>query len=219
MGRVDEFARVDEGVRETAYGLEGGASVGEPVDGDAGPVDALDDDEEVGVGLREEPVAEVLGGAEPVVVVAEAPVGVVPDVAADLVVEVRAHDTLVVPVAAGHEQPVVLPLRGGPARVPALVAVHSAAPTGGVGVVVEDDREAGVGESAHDGVVHLERGAPPQAGVGGDGVVGDGARVVDHLVGEGQPDAVDPELLETGDDLGHGCAVEAERYPVCVLPA
>ena len=40
---------------------------------------------------------------------------------------------------------------------------------------------------------------------------------MDHLVGEGQPDAVDPDLPEARDDLGHRGAVEAERDAVGVL--
>src|SRR5690606_39226104 len=217
VGGVAQFPGVDEGVGEVAGRFQGGAPVREAVDGEAGPVDALDDDQQVRVGLGEDAVGDPLRGGEPVVPVAEPPVRVVPDGPAHLVVQVGSHHAVVVPVAAGHEQPVVLPLGGGAARVPAFVAVHPAAPAGGVGVVVEDHREAGGGQFTHHRVVHLQRGPAAQGRVGGDGVVGDGRGVVDHLVGERQPDAVDPDLPEARDDLGHGGAVQAERDAARVL--
>ncbi len=143
--------------------------------------------------------------------VAEAPVGVVEGVAADLVVEVGADHARVVAVAAGQEHPVVGPLGGGAAAVPALVAVEAAAPAGGDGVVVEDDGEAAVGQRRDDGVVDLERGLPAQRRIGGDGTVRDGGGGAEHLVGEGQPDAVEAEGAEVGEQGGQGHPVQAER--------
>ncbi len=214
---VHQLAGVDQGVGEVADRGEHRAAVAERRGGDAVPVDALHDDEQVRGGLQD-PVSGLLEGGVLVVGVAQAPVGVVPGVAADLVAQVGADHPLVGPVPVGHEDPVVLPLRGRLAAVPALVSVQAAAEAVAGGVVVEDDREAVGGERRHHGVEHLERGAAPQLRVGGDGGVRDRGGVVDHRVGEGQPDAVEAQVVEVGQELRHRHPVQAERDVVRHLP-
>ncbi len=211
--RVDQLARVDQGVGEVADRGQLRPAVAEHGGRYAVPVDALHDDEQVGVGPQD-PVPGLLEGGVLVVAVAQAPVGVVPGVAADLVAQVGADHALVLLVPAGQEDPVVDPLLGGLAAVPALVAVQAAAEPVAGGVVVEDHREAVGGQRRHDRVEHLERGLPAQLRVGRDGDVRHRARVVQEGVGEGQPDAVDAEAVEAAQDVGDRGPVQAERQVV-----
>ena len=67
------------------------------------------------------------------------------------------------------------------------------------------------GQGGDYGVVDLERGVAGQLGVGRDRRGRDWCGFVEHLVGERQPDAVQAEAVESGEDLGERCAVQAER--------
>jgi hypothetical protein len=84
-------------------------------------------------------------------------------------------------------------------------------------MVVEDDREPVLGEGGHDGVVDLQGRPAAQLWIGGDGHVRHGCCRVDHLVGERQPDAVDAEFVEVGEQFGQRGTVEAEGDAVGVL--
>lgn len=102
-------------MRETVCWGEHGPTVWEAIDRQSDPVNTLDHDQDVGVRLEQKPVTKPVRRGEPVIFVPKSPVRIVDYIPTDLivastrearstnvahlVVQIRTHNVLVVPVS------------------------------------------------------------------------------------------------------------------------